>query len=76
MNKRTQVNLLADRFAYRDEIERALARAVRNALIEHKRAGNPVATWENGKVVIVQPEDIVIPPDPDVEEMADKGDKL
>ncbi len=38
-----------------------LEQAVIHALIEHKRAGNPVASWENGGVVILQPEDIRIP---------------
>ncbi len=36
----------------------AIARAVREAVREHKRAGNPVAGWQDGRVVIVQPEDI------------------
>jgi len=29
----------------------------------HKRLGNPIATWKDGKVVIVPPEEIVIPSD-------------
>jgi hypothetical protein len=29
----------------------------------HKRLGNPIATWKDGKVVIVPPEEIVIPTD-------------
>ncbi len=33
-------------------------RAVREAAREHKRAGNPVAGWQDGRVVIVAPEDI------------------
>lgn len=49
-------------------IERALARAVREALIDHKRAGNPVAAWRDGQVVEIQPEDIVIPPEIPTEE--------
>lgn len=30
----------------------------------HKRIGNPIAVWRDGKVVIVPPEEIEIPPDP------------
>lgn len=30
------------------------------ALLQHKRADNPVCEWKDGKVVWVQPEDIVI----------------
>ena len=32
--------------------------AVREALLRHKQAGNPVATWLDGRVVWVAPEDI------------------
>jgi hypothetical protein len=32
--------------------------AVREALLDHKRAGNPVAIWRNEQVVWIQPEDI------------------
>lgn len=39
-------------------IERILQRAVRDALIQHKRAGNAVAAWKNGKVVVIPPKDI------------------
>ncbi|HMJ25099.1 MAG TPA: hypothetical protein VK475_04700 [Pyrinomonadaceae bacterium] len=45
------------------EIEEVLQRAVRHALLMHKRLGNPIATWKDGKVVIVPPEEIIIPTD-------------
>jgi hypothetical protein len=41
-------------------ILRALREAVREALLDHKRAGNPVAIWRDGRVVWVQPEDIPV----------------
>jgi hypothetical protein len=41
----------------------AMDRAVREALLQHKRAGNPVATWRDGQVVWIQPEDIPVEPD-------------
>jgi hypothetical protein len=41
-------------------IEGALVRAVRNALLHHKRAGNPVAAWRDGRVVWIAPEDIPV----------------
>lgn len=44
-------------------IEKVLQRAVNHALLMHKRLGNPIATWKDGKVVIVPPEEIVIPSD-------------
>jgi len=39
---------------------RALRGAVRKALLDHKRAGNPVAIWRDSRVVWVQPEDIPV----------------
>ena len=36
----------------------ALARGVRTALEQHRRAGNDVALWRNGKVVRVGPDEI------------------
>ena len=41
-------------------IEDVLRRAVQQALLAHKRAGNPIATWQDEHVVIVPPEDIPI----------------
>lgn len=43
---------------YGDEISKACERAVREALTKHKQAGNPVAISRDGKVVIVQPDEI------------------
>jgi hypothetical protein len=37
---------------------RALRAAVRDALAAHKRAGNPVAVWEDGRAVVIQAHDI------------------
>ena len=41
-------------------IEDALARAVREALLRHKQAGNPIAVWRDGQVVWIAPEDIQV----------------
>jgi hypothetical protein len=43
-----------------NEIEHVLQRAVRHELSIHKRLGNPVAAWRDGKVIIIPPEEIVI----------------
>jgi hypothetical protein len=45
------------------DIEKVLRRAVNQALLMHKRLGNPIAIWRDGQVVIIPPEEIVIPPD-------------
>jgi hypothetical protein len=41
-------------------IEAVLRKAVNQALLTHKRAENPIATWKDGKVVIMKPSDISI----------------
>ena len=46
------------------KMEKVFQLAVREALIMHKRIGNPIATWRDGKVFIIPPEEIEIPPDP------------
>lgn len=46
--------------AYSEEVERILGRAVRQALLMHKRAGNPVAGWRDGKVVVIPAEEIPV----------------
>jgi hypothetical protein len=39
--------------------------AVRHALLAHKRAGNPIASWKDGKVVIIPAEEIPVEESPD-----------
>ena len=46
-----------------DEIQRIFQRAVQHELSIHKRLNNPVAFWKDGRVVIVPPEEIILPPD-------------
>jgi hypothetical protein len=46
-------------------IDEALREAARDARRLHKALGNPMATWQNGQVVWVQPEDIHIDDDSD-----------
>ena len=45
---------------YAGEITEAYQRAVRNALLMHKRAGNPVPVERDGELVILQPDDIEV----------------
>jgi hypothetical protein len=42
-----------------------LRRAVREALLVHKKLGNPVATSRDGVVVIVPPDEIQVDEDAD-----------
>ena len=45
---------------YRDEIKKAYDRAVREALLMHKRAGNPVPIERDGQIVWLQPNEIEV----------------
>jgi len=51
------------------EIEEIFRRAVRHALWRHKRLGQPVAAWRDGKVVIIPPEEIPAPDEPEEGEL-------
>ncbi len=52
---------LAQLLAEADAVEAAIREAVQEALQMHKRLGNPVASWENGQVVWISPDDIPEP---------------
>ncbi len=41
-------------------IDQALKKAGQQAILRHKQAGNPIATWRDGKVVWIPPEEIVV----------------
>ena len=67
-NKSTLDELFEDGRA----IDEALKEAARDARRLHKALGNPMATWRNGQVVLVRPEDINI--DDDSEQEPDRGE--
>lgn len=46
-----------------EAIEAAVNEAVREALLMHKRLGNPIAVWENEQVRWIPPDEIEIPDD-------------
>ena len=45
---------------YSDDINKAYERAVREALLKHKKLGNSVAVEQDGKLVILQPDEIEV----------------
>jgi hypothetical protein len=53
----------AERINDHSRILEALRQAVREALLNHKRAGNPVAVWQHERVEWIQPEDIPVSAD-------------
>ena len=48
----------ADRVEDVASILRAMRQAVREALLDHKRTGDPVVVWRDGRVVWIEPQDI------------------
>ena len=42
-------------------LDHAAQAAVREAILDHKRHGRPIAIWRDGKVVILPAEEIVVP---------------
>jgi len=52
--KRSIEDILSDDEA----ITRALAEGIQAALRMHKKMGNPVCGWKDGKIVWLKPEDI------------------
>lgn len=47
------------------EVEAILHRAVREALLRHKKLGESIAVWRDGKVVILSAEEIELPEEDD-----------
>lgn len=45
----------------RARAEMALRQAAAQAAAEHKRLGHPLVIWRDGKVVLVPPEEIMVP---------------
>ncbi|HEY0867824.1 MAG TPA: hypothetical protein VGE01_10610 [Fimbriimonas sp.] len=49
---------LARRFVDDERVDSLVKKAVRNALSRHKRLGNPIAVWKDGKPVWLPAKDI------------------
>ena len=47
-------------YTHAEEIGKIMQKGVRQALLMHRRLGNPIAEWKDGKVVIIPPEEIVL----------------
>jgi hypothetical protein len=61
MKEQIKLTLTEDCFAeHAEEIGKILQKGVRQALLIHKRLGNPIAVWQDGQVVIIPPEEIVL----------------
>jgi len=51
---------VAETFADPDKITKALVQGVREALLKHKQAGNPIVVWLDGKIIWIKPEEILV----------------
>lgn len=51
---------LAERLRDDRLIQEALTRAVRDALRRHKQAGNPIAVWQDDRVVWIEAKNIEV----------------
>lgn len=45
---------------YHEAVTTAFRKAVKDALLRHKRNGNSIAVARNGKVVVLRPEEISV----------------
>jgi hypothetical protein len=57
---KTDENKFSKDFPNDKEIEAYLQKEIKQALKMHKAAGNPIAVWKDGKVVLIAPEDIKV----------------
>ena len=46
------------RMSLQDKAEAALKKAVRQVVERHKKTGRPLAIWENGKTVLISPNEV------------------
>ncbi len=60
-NEKGQVKADISKLPLKVKAEMALKEAVAEAIAEHKRRGNPIAVWRDGKAVWIPPEEIVVP---------------
>ena len=58
------------KFSDRALIEKALREAATRALRRHKKLGNSVVVSQDGKMVVLEPEDIVLPEEVTTEDKA------
>ena len=58
-----------EKFDILKRMEIGVKRGVALALDRHKKLGYSIAVWRDGKVVIVPPEKIKVPPYPDDSEL-------
>jgi len=56
-------NSIHEKLHNQELLEKALAEAAIRALRRHKKLGNPVVVSQDGEMVVLAPEDIILPED-------------
>jgi hypothetical protein len=57
----TNSDSIESAFAEGTPIDQAIEEGVQQAILRHKRAGNPIVVWEEGKIQWIAAEDISAP---------------
>jgi len=57
--KKNNKDKIIEAFSNPENITKALAQGVREALLNHKQAGKSVVIWRDGKVVWLKPDEIL-----------------
>ena len=60
IKKEKHKDRITEALADKEKITQALTQGVREALLKHKQAGNPVVVWRDGKMVWLKPEEIPV----------------
>ncbi len=60
MESRMEEDRISVFFDDPDKVTDALARGIREALLQHKMAGNPIVVWRDGQIVWIPPEEICV----------------
>lgn len=58
MTDNTRSKQIADILNDSDKMTKIIRAGVNTALLQHKRMGNPICEWRDGRVVWIQPENI------------------
>ncbi len=56
--KKENKDRITEAFSNPETITKALVKGVRDALLQHKKAGQPVVIWRDGETVWLKPEEI------------------
>jgi len=58
-HKTTEINI-SEILQNQEKVVAAIQAGIKLALLKHKQAGNPVCTWQDGKVVWISPDKIPV----------------